>query len=105
MEYLRLNARLDVYYFAIPNAAKRSWKAAALMKAEGLTAGVADLCIMLMGGRTAWLELKTAKGTQRQAQINFQIICTTLGHPYYLVRTLEDAIAALRVLEALKGDL
>jgi hypothetical protein len=102
LEYLKLSARRDVWWFAIPNAGKRSWRLAAQLKAEGLTAGVADLCIMLSGGRVLWMETKTLKGQQSDAQHNFERVCTALGHPYHIIRDLPDAIDTLRHWGVLK---
>ena len=102
IQYLKLHARTDVHYFAIPNAAKRSWRTAAAMKAEGLTAGVADLCFMLDGGRVAWLELKTGNEKQTDVQLVFEQICNTLGHPYMVARTFDTAVAILRSWRILK---
>jgi hypothetical protein len=72
------------------------------MKAEGLQAGAADLCVMLPGGRVAWLELKTAVGRQSIAQKGFEAKCRRLDHPYAVARTLDEAIAALTQWKALK---
>jgi len=102
LQHLEANGKPNVYVFAIPNAARRTPMLAARMKAEGLRAGIADLCIMLPGGRTCWLELKTLKGVQSDAQRGFAMICQTLGHDYAVVRTLGDAIAVLRTWGALK---
>ena len=103
LEYLKLNAKPDVYWFAIPNAGKRSWQGARRLKAEGLTAGVADLCIMLPGGRVGWLEMKSAKGTRSDMQIFFEDVCEHLDHPYTVASTFEDAVAILRRWGALRG--
>jgi len=100
--YLRLNAKGASFWFAIPNAGRRSPKVRSLMKAEGLTAGVADLCIMLPGGRTLWLELKTRRGRQSPAQKAFAAICNILDHAYLVPRSLDEAIAILRAYGALK---
>jgi len=89
------------YPFAIPNAAKRSPAMAARMKAEGLRAGVADLCIMLPGC-CGWLELKAGKGKQSDAQKGFQAVCHRLGHAYEVVHTLDEAITVLKAWGALK---
>jgi hypothetical protein len=86
----------DVFVFAIPNAGKRNPATAARMKAEGLMAGVADLCVMLPGGRVGWLELKTAKGVQSTAQEAFEDICDVFSHPYAVARDLDEAIAILK---------
>ena len=96
-----VSAHPDVYAFAIPNAAKRSPMLAARMKAEGLRAGVADLAIMLPGGRMAWLELKDGKGKQSDAQKGFEAICARLGHHYAVVRSLDEAITILKQWGAL----
>jgi len=102
LEYLKLNAKNPVYWFAVPNAGKRSWQGARDMKAEGLTAGVADLCIMLPEGRVAWLEMKTPKGRRSDMQDFFEDVCDHLQHPYATARTFDEAIAILRRWGALK---
>ena len=95
LRYLERNGRPDCYWFAIPNAAKRSLRLGARMKREGMKAGVADLCIMLPDGVAAWMESKRAKGTQTDAQKGFQAICGRLGHRYAVVRSLDEAIKVL----------
>ena len=102
LAYLTYNARPNINVVAIPNAARRSLRMGARMKAEGLQSGVADLCIMLPGGRVAWLELKTLAGRQSIAQKGFEAKCKRLDHPYALARTLDEAIAALTQWKALK---
>jgi hypothetical protein len=102
IQYLKLYARTDVYFFAIPNAGKRSWQTAARMKAEGLTAGVADICLMLMRGKVAWLELKTGNEKQSAEQIAFEGICRVLEHPYRVASSFEEATAILRQWRVLK---
>ncbi|MBO4228156.1 hypothetical protein [Bradyrhizobium neotropicale] len=92
----------DIFAFAIPNAGRRSLRLGARMKAEGLRAGVADVCIMLLQGRSAWLELKTLKGSQSLAQKGFEARCRRLGHPYALARSLDEAVAALRRMGVLR---
>ena len=92
----------NAFAFAVPNAAKRSPMMAARMKAEGLVPGIADLCVMLPGAKVGWLELKTAKGRQTDAQGYFEEVCHWLDHPYALVRTLDEAIAVLKQWGALK---
>lgn len=95
LEHLTVAARPEIFWFATPNAGLRSLRMGARMKAEGMAAGVADLCFMLPQGRAAWLEMKTLSGRQSIAQKGFQAKCLRLGHPYALARTLDEAIAAL----------
>lgn len=87
-----------IFYFGIPNAAKRSFQLAARMKKEGLTAGIADICIMMPAGKTCWLELKTMRKGSRQSadQIDFALRCKDLGHPYAVAHNIDEAIARLR---------
>jgi hypothetical protein len=100
--YLQDNAKENVFGFAITNAAKRSYRLGARMKAEGLTAGVADLCVMLPGGRAAWLEMKTAKGRQSIEQKGFAARCLRLGHPYAVAKSFDEAVKVLRLWGALR---
>jgi hypothetical protein len=92
----------DVNILALANAGHRSLRMGARMKAEGLQAGAADLCIMLPGGKVAWLELKTSVGRQSIAQKGFESKCRRLGHPYAVARTLDEAFDALKQWGALK---
>ena len=101
LRFLDVHAARDVYAFAIPNAARRSPQLAARMKAEGLRAGVADLCIMLPGC-CGWLELKAGKGGQSDAQKGFEAICNRLMHAYEVAHTLDEAITVLKAWGALK---
>jgi hypothetical protein len=89
-------AKRDLYWFAVPNAGRRSLRTGALMKAEGLRAGVADLCIMLPEGRTCWLELKKPGNYQTLEQKGFEARCFRLGHSYAVVKSLQDAAAILQ---------
>src|SRR5436190_7429207 len=71
IDYLDLTARPNVYYFAIPNAGKRTPYAGAQMRAEGLRAGVADLIFMLPDGRCCWLELKRSPRQKQSIEQNY----------------------------------
>ena len=102
LQFLAINHAPDVFWFAVPNAGRRSWWEVAQKKKEGMVAGVADLCVMLPEGRALWLELKTGKNKQTEAQLAFQGICGKLGHPYEIARTLEEAIDSLSAWGALK---
>jgi len=58
--------------FAIPNAGKRSFRLAAYMRAEGLLAGVPDICCAFPSGNYhgLWIELKHAPpGMQIQTRL------------------------------------
>ena len=101
-DYLALNAKPDVFCFAVPNAARRSLRLGAAMKREGLMPGVADLCILLAQGRVAWLEMKTHKGRQSIEQKGFEARCRRLGHPYAVAKSFEEAAAFLLKVGAVR---
>jgi hypothetical protein len=92
LQYLRLKAKPEIFYFSVPNGGLRHRRVAQKLKAEGLRPGVADLCFMLPGGRCAWLELKTAKGRLSDAQTGFMTRCHELGHLWAVARSLDGAI-------------
>jgi len=95
LRHLETRGHRHWYWFAIPNAGKRSLRMGARMKREGMKAGVADLCFLCPRGVCCWMETKTAKGRQSDAQKGFQAICNRLDHPYALVRSLDEAIEVL----------
>ena len=92
----------NIFAFAIVNAAERSPRLAAKLRAEGLFAGVADLCILLPCGRTAWLELKAASNKQTPKQHAFEARCNRLGHPYAVANCIERAELFLKQIGAIK---
>lgn len=79
-------------FFAVPNGGSRRLKEAALMKAEGITAGVAD--IVLLAARGPWhglcIEFKTATGRQSKEQKRFEACCHAEGYRYAVVRSFDD---------------
>ena len=80
--------------FAVPNGGGRSRVEAAIMKAEGVTAGVADLILLVprKGYGCLCLEMKTKSVSSRQspAQKIWQRAVEEAGNVYAVVRTLED---------------
>ena len=81
--------------FAVPNGGARSRIEAGIMKAEGVTAGVADL--ILLEARGGWgalcIEMKTRdKSNSRQSasQKTWQAAAERAGNRYEVVRTFGD---------------
>ena len=80
--------------FAVPNGGGRSVVEASIMKAEGVTAGVADL--LLLEARGGWgclcIEMKTKKrgSKQRPTQKAWQTAAERAGNRYEVVRTLKE---------------
>jgi hypothetical protein len=102
LRHLAYYARRDVYWFAIPNAGRRTGRAGARLRQEGMRRGVADLCFMLPAGKCAWLEMKTENGRLSDEQKGFQARCLRLGHPYAIAKTIDEAIATLKSWDVLK---
>ena len=92
----------DLVFCAIPNAARRSPKLAALLKATGMVAGAPDL-IIWMRGRTIQIENKVRGRHPTPAQEAFGDGLKALGHEYHTItaETPGDAVNQLiRILDA-----
>ncbi len=84
--------------FAIPNGGSRNKAEAARMKAEGITAGVADL-ILLKSNRfygALCLEMKTESGIQSETQKHWQHVAESTGNKYVICRSLDDFIREIK---------
>ncbi len=78
--------------FAIPNGGARSGIEAAIMKGEGVRAGVADMILLLArdGFSSLCIEFKVGKGRQSLAQQTWQIAAESVGNKYCIVRSFEE---------------
>lgn len=79
---------------AVPNAARRNVRTGAIMKREGLTAGVADLILLLGRGEyhSLCIEMKTTQAGSKQSksQIAWEEVAERYGNKYVVCRTLEE---------------
>lgn len=100
---LQLQAAPGVIWFHPPNGEARSGRTGAKLKAMGVRPGVADIVIVLPGGKAAFLELKTDKGSLSNAQLSFLDLCAANGAPYVVAKSPEDVEATLRAWGALRG--
>lgn len=64
-QYLRQN---NIFFFHVPNGAKRSAAEGSRLKALGLIFGIPDLVLCFPQGRTVFIELKTEKGRKSDKQ-------------------------------------
>lgn len=87
---------------SIPNGGARDPKSAALMKAEGVKRGVADIFLPLpmqdAFGNTfsgLYIEMKTSVGTQSPEQKEFQYYCRSYSYLYQVCRHWQDAAVLL----------
>ena len=61
--------------------------------------GTADICgLIAPTGRFLAIEVKTATGKQRDAQVTFQRVVTAMGGLYVLARNLSDVDQALAAI-------
>ena len=82
--------------FAIPNGGARNEITGAKLKAEGVVAGVADLCLAVPRcGGVLFIEMKTPTGRQSQSQLQWQAAVSIVGNTYVIIRTLEDFISTI----------
>ena len=79
-------------FFSVPNEAAGNPIRQGQLIAMGLRPGVADMVILLPGGRTAFMEIKNDTGKQRPAQRQFQELCASFGFPYRIVRSVAEAM-------------
>lgn len=101
INYLRHNG---VFCFAVPNGGRRDAKTGAMLKKEGVLAGVSDLIVLLPEGETVFVELKDGtKGRQSDSQVWFEHIVRKLGFTYLLWRKPEDAMAFVKGLKGLNN--
>ena len=84
--------------FAIPNGGQRDAREGANLKAQGVLAGVPDLCIALAAGRTLWIEMKATKGKLSTVQVDIHSEMKAKRHEVITAYSAEDALAQLRVI-------
>ena len=79
-------------FFAVPNGGSRDKREAAIMKAEGITAGVSDLILNIPAGLYTQLaiEMKDTKGSQSPAQKRYQRYAAAVGIKYIICRSFDD---------------
>lgn len=66
------------------------------LKAKGVRAGVADICMVLPGGRAAFIELKAERGKQTASQIEFEADVKRSNGYYALCRNLAEVQGVLK---------
>ena len=77
---------------AVPNGVATTATQGRILKAEGMTAGVADLLLLLprKGYGCLCIEMKTDKGLQRESQKRWQQQTEQAGNKYVVCRNFDQ---------------
>jgi len=77
---------------SVPNAAKRSFKLAAMLKAEGMISGFPDLmlCFPSNGHGALFIEMKTSKGRPSSEQVLVHAYLRSVGYEVGMPTTVEE---------------
>ena len=78
--------------FAVPNGGRRNLMEAAIMKGEGVTAGVSDLLLLVPNGEYHGLciEMKTDSGRQNDNQKKWQKKVEGQDYKYIVCRSFDE---------------
>ena len=91
--WFRLQYRhLGKAIFAVPNGGFRNAREAAIMKAEGVTPGVADVILLVArhGFNSLCIEFKTQRGRQSELQKEWQKQAEENGNKYVICRSFME---------------
>lgn len=86
----------ETAFFAVPNGGARSRIEAAILKGQGVKAGVPDL-VLVHGRQSFGLELKACGGRLSGAQVGRHEELTRAGMRIAVVKTIDDALRWLKV--------
>lgn len=91
--------------YAVPNGGARSARTGARMKAEGVKAGVPDICLPVArcGYNALYIEMKTEVGKLSQAQADFGRLLERWGNRVVICRKWNAA--ALEIENYLEGGI
>jgi hypothetical protein len=90
MRFLDLALPGSYRAFAVPNGGRRDKITGAILKREGVKAGVPDIIVVRDGGSVAFIEVKTAKGRLSNSQTEFRDWCGLNSVPFGVVRNVSD---------------
>ena len=91
--------KLRKLLFAVPNGGARDRVTGAILKAEGVVAGVADLLLLVPSGpyHGLCIEMKTRTGRQSKSQKEWQQEVEAQGYRYVVCRSEIDFRNAVKV--------
>ena len=84
--------------YAVPNGGHRNITTARKMKAEGVKAGVPDICLPVPNGAysSLYIEMKTEKGRQSKIQEEYAALLEAFGSCYRICRNAHEAISTVK---------
>ena len=90
--------KLSRLLFAVPNGGARNSREAAIMKAEGVTAGVADMLLLIPrhGYGCLCIEFKTREGRQSDSQRHWQADAEANGNKYVVIRSVNQFVNEIK---------
>ena len=107
VRYLDMVLIRPAFVFAIPNGGARTSIEAAILKGQGVRAGIADLCIVWSTGgaspgaaedaQAGFIELKAPSGDVSQEQVAVHDALRQLGFPVGVARSIDEVRDLLRV--------
>jgi hypothetical protein len=102
LEHLRIRAVPNCFYFHCPNGEWRSRITGAILKGQGVVAGIPDL-IIVHAGRTYGLELKSDNGRTTDVQRSTHARMREAGAIVSTAWGIDEAVAQLCEWQLLKG--
>lgn len=90
---------LSKLLIAVPNGGFRSKKEAAIMRGEGVVAGVSDLLLMVPknGYGALGIEMKIGPRKQTNSQKQWQERFEAAGNVYVVCRNIDEFISAVKI--------
>lgn len=96
VQLLRFTAAPGTVWYHPANGEARTAVTGARLKRMGVRPGVADLALVLPGGRAAFLELKSSTGRQSPSQREFEAEVIAAGSLYAVASSVDGAREILR---------
>jgi len=102
---LLTRTRPRALWFHVPNGGPRDRRTAARFVGLGVRKGVPDLVFIGPGGRAYCMELKAPKGRLSPDQKAWREAAEALGAPVAVIRSIDEAVAALRAWGLLDAEI
>jgi hypothetical protein len=95
-QYLDAKLPKDWRWHHTPNGSHRLKSVAAKLKAQGVKAGVPDICILRPNGSPIWIELKAFAGVLTVSQKDFMSWAIAAKQPFKVCRSVGEVEVFLK---------